>query len=171
MSFFDDAGRILAQVAPTIASAVGGPAAGLGVRALISVLGLDEGTKTEDVMKAVAGATPDQLLAIKKADQDFAVRMEELGIDLERIAAADRDSARKREAQTGDKAVPALAFIIMGGFFATCAAVLSGYSAVDSTIVGAIIGYVSAKAEQVVAYYFGSSLGSKLKTALIGKTP
>jgi hypothetical protein len=32
-------------------------------------------------------------------------------------------------------------------------------------IIGTLIGYVSAKADQVVSYYFGSSSGSKDKTA------
>jgi hypothetical protein len=31
-------------------------------------------------------------------------------------------------------------------------------------IIGTLIGYVSAKADQVVSYYFGSSSGSKDKT-------
>jgi hypothetical protein len=38
---------------------------------IANALGLDE--KTEDAIKnALSGTTPDQLLALKKADQDFA---------------------------------------------------------------------------------------------------
>jgi hypothetical protein len=49
-------------------------------------------------------------------------------------------------------------------------AVLSGYVQGMSDpaivgIIGTLIGYVSAKADQVVSYYFGSSSGSKEKTA------
>ena len=46
-------------------------------------------------------------------------------------------------------------------------AVVFGHSVADSTITGAIIGYLSAKAEQVVSYYFGSSAGSKDKDETI----
>jgi|GEM_PF-4281121 len=34
-----------------------------------------------------------------------------------------------------------------------------------------LIGYVSAKAEQVVSYYFGSSAGSSRKDALLAQAP
>ncbi len=36
-------------------------------------------------------------------------------------------------------------------------------------LAGALVGYVSAKAEQVIAYYFGSSSGSEQKTEIMGK--
>jgi hypothetical protein len=104
-------------------------------------------------------------MALKKADQDFAVRLKELDIDLERINAADRDSARRREVDSKDPWTPRiLGGVIIGGFFATVFAILFGYGVADSALAGALIGYVSAKAEQVVSYYFGSSAGSKAKT-------
>ena len=36
-------------------------------------------------------------------------------------------------------------------------------------VIGTLIGYVSAKAEQVIAYYFGSSAGSKAKTDIMAR--
>ena len=57
----------------------------------VPLLGLPADSSEKDVSKAMAAATPDQLLALKQADQDFAVRMRELDIDLEKIAASDRD--------------------------------------------------------------------------------
>jgi hypothetical protein len=39
----------------------------------------------------------------------------------------------------------------------------------ESTIAHAVSGYLSAKAEQVTAYYFGSSAGSKAKTDLMAR--
>ena len=160
--------NLVRTVAPSIASAVGGPLAGSAVRTISEVLlGKPDGTEAE-LEEAAAKATPEQLLALKKAEQEFTVRMRELDIDLERIANNDRDSARDREVKTKDWMPRALAIVIVGGFMLTVFLVLMGYvegmkDPLMATTVGTLIGFVSAKCEQVVAYYFGSSAGSKAK--------
>lgn len=160
--------NLVRTVAPSIASAVGGPLAGMAVRTISEVLlGKPDGTEAE-LEEAAAKATPEQLLALKKAEQEFTVRMRELDIDLERIANSDRDSARSREVQTKDWMPRVLAFVVVGGFMLTVFLVLMGYvegmkDPLMATTVGTLIGFVSAKCEQVVAYYFGSSAGSKAK--------
>ena len=142
--------------------------AGIAVRTISEVLlGKPDGTETE-LEEAAAKATPEQLLALKKAEQEFTVRMRELDIDLERIGNSDRDSARDREVKTKDWMPRALAIVIVGGFMLTVFLVLMGYvegmkDPLMATTVGTLIGFVSAKCEQVVAYYFGSSAGSKAK--------
>jgi uncharacterized membrane protein len=61
-----------------------------------------------------------------------------------------------------------LAFLVICGFLGMVYGLLSGeLKALDSTLAGTLIGYVSAKAEQVVSYYFGSSLGSARKNELL----
>ena len=95
--------------------------------------------------------------------------MENLGVELAKIASEDRDSARQREAAVKDWTPRVLAFVIISGFLYTVYAVLSGVveglrDPTMATIVGAVIGYISAKADQVVSYYFGSSAGSARKT-------
>jgi len=164
--------KIVGAVAPTIATAIGGPLGGMAMKVVADVLGLPADSSEKDVSKAMAAATPDQLLALKQADQDFAVRMRELDIDLEKIAASDRDSARRREAQVRDWMPRVLAFVIVAGFMGTVFMVLLGYvegmkDPLMATTVGTLIGFVSAKAEQVVAYYFGSSSSSQQKTQLL----
>lgn len=159
---------LLGTVAPTIATALGGPLAGLATKGIIGALGLSDEAGEAEIAAAMSRATPEQLLALKKADQDFAVRMRELDIDIDRIAAGDRDSARKREMETKDHATKILATVIITGFLATVFLVLSGYveglkDPLTATIVGTLIGYVSAKADQVVSYYFGSSASSAKK--------
>jgi len=164
--------KIVGAVAPTIATAIGGPLGGMAMKVVADVLGLPADSSEKDVSKAMAAATPDQLLALKQADQDFAVRMRELDIDLEKIAASDRDSARRREAQVRDWMPRVLAFVVVAGFMATVFLVLLGYvdgmkDPLMATTVGTLIGFVSAKCEQVVAYYFGSSSSSQQKTQLL----
>lgn len=160
--------NLVRTVAPSIASAVGGPLAGMAVRTISEVLlGKPDGTEAE-LEEAAAKATPEQLLALKKAEQEFTVRMRELDIDLERIGNSDRDSARNREVQTKDWMPRVLALVVVGGFMLTVFLVLMGYvegmkDPLMATTVGTLIGFVSAKCEQVVAYYFGSSAGSKAK--------
>lgn len=161
---------IIGAVAPTIATALGSPLAGMAIRTLSNtLLGHENGSET-DIAAAMGMATPDQLAKIKESDQLFAVRMKELDIDLEKIAASDRDSARKREAVTGDTWTPRIiGFVTLGGFFWAMFYILSGNvkgltDPVTVGMIGTLIGYASAKADQVVSYYFGSSASSAKKT-------
>lgn len=166
--------KIIGAVAPTLATAVGGPIGGMAMKFITDALGIPGDASKDDMAKAISNATPDQLLALKNAENDFAVRMKELDIDLERIASSDRDSARKREAQVRDWMPRILAFTIVAGFMATVFLVLLGVvegmkDPLMATTVGTLIGFVSAKCEQVVAYYFGSSSSSQQKTALLAE--
>lgn len=72
-------------------------------------------------------------------------------------------------ATTGDLWTPRLlAIVVILGFFASVLAVFAGVADLaepsTATLVGAVVGYASAKADQVVAYWFGSSAGSRAKT-------
>lgn len=166
--------KIIGAVAPTLGRALAGPLGGMAASAITEALGISPKASEEELLKAVNNATPEQLLALKKADQDFAIRMRELDIDLERLDAEDRDSARQREMKVRDWMPRVLALFIVAGFMATVFAVLLGYvegmkDPLTATTVGTLIGFVSAKAEQVVAYYFGSSAGSREKTNLLAE--
>jgi len=157
--------NLVRTVAPTIATAVGGPLAGMATRAISeALLGKPDGTEAE-LLDAVKSATPEQLLALKKAEQDFAVQMKELEIDLERIDATDRNSARKREAQTGDITPRLLAGAVTCGFFG----ILSWMIAYGLPINGGeallvMLGTLGTAWGAIVSYYFGSSAGSREKT-------
>src|SRR5258708_17017287 len=123
MSF--DWKSLVGTVAPTIATALGGPLAGMAVKAIGDAVGLSNAT-VDTVSAALANATPDQLAAIKKADQDFAAKMESLGVDLERIQAADRDSARKMQTDTRSKVPAIMALLITLGFFGILIGLMAG---------------------------------------------
>ena len=168
-----DLKNILGTVAPWIGTALCGPLGGMAISAAADALGLSD--KTEAALKtALSGATPEQMLAVKKADQDFAVRMQELGFTnlqkLEEIAAGDRDSARKREEVVQDYTPRVLAYTIIFGFVAMAFGILFGQLHADTVLTGTVIGYLSAKAEQVAAYYFGSTAGSSRKTELLAQS-
>ena len=157
--------NLVRTVAPSLASAVGGPLAGMAVRTISeALLGKPDGTEDE-LAQAAAKATPEQLLALKKAEQDFAVKMRELDIDLERIANADRDSARAREVKTKDWTPRLLAGLITAGYFGALFYMLRNglpqHGGSEAMLV--MLGTLGTAWGGVVAYYFGSSAGSKAK--------
>lgn len=152
--------QVIGAVAPWMATALTGPLGGMAVSALADALGISD--KTEDAIKqAISGATPEQMLAIKQADQQFSVRMQELGFAnqqaLAKISADDRASARAREISTGDKTPRNLAYLLVGGAIAIGAALLFGQLTLDSTLAGVVIGYLFNEAGAVTAYYYGES--------------
>lgn len=160
-------------VAPTIGTALGGPLAGMALKAVTTAVLGQPGTE-EQLAAALETATPDQLAALKKVDNDFAKEMKALDIDLERIHAGDRDSARRREVDGRDPWTPRiLALTIAAGAAAVSAAVfLAKFGSMDPTqsaLIGAVVGYVFNEMKAVSSYYFGSSAGSAQKTAMLGK--
>ena len=167
-------GKSLLGIAPAIAGVlvpgVGGPIAGTALKALSKAVGIDA-KDGEDLGKKLTtalsgGLTPEQLAAVKKADNEFQVQMKELDIDLAKVHAGDRDSAREMQIKTRGWTGPALAGLVMLSFIAAVVGVF--YLAVDdqpldasvSTLVGAVVGYASAKADQLCSFYWGSSEGN-----------
>lgn len=164
-------GPLLSQVAPSIATALGGPLAGIAVKTLSNaLLGHESGTE-EDVATALQNASPEQLSTIKKIDADFKVRMKELDIDLERISAGDRDSARQMQRETKDWVPKLLAVVITVGFFGILIWMLiNGMPKNGTEALLMMLGALGTAWTGVVNFYYGSSAGSKAKTdALTGK--
>lgn len=173
---------IVKVVAPTIATALGGPFAGLGVKALSeALLGNEDGTE-DQIAEAVLAANPEQLAAMKQADQAFALKMKELDIDLEKSYVADTSDARHVFAENkgvfwlGISVLVTFA-VVMGGVLWGSFEILTGGITVKdvaivatvSGLIGTVVGYVAANAQQVVSYFFGSSRGSADKTAAMSQ--
>ena len=158
-------GPLLSQVAPTIATALGGPLAGVAVKTLSNALFGHEDASEQEVSDALSNATPDQLAAIKKIDADFKVQMKSLDIDLERIAAGDRDSARQMQQNTKDSTPKILAYFITFGFFGALVWILVfGLPQTGLEVILMMLGSLSSSWTGVVQFYYGSSAGSKAKT-------
>lgn len=171
---------IVGTVAPTIATALGGPFAGVATKFLTGKLLDNEDATEEELAQAIQGASPDTLAKLKELDNDFKVRMKELGIeekkldlDWHKANLDDRDSARQREVETDDHTNAVLAGVVIIGFFGTVAFVLSGkMGAMDGAAIGlagTIVGYVSAKADQVLGYYFGGMTKGKTTQGMVSK--
>ncbi|MEQ1890858.1 MAG: hypothetical protein ABL951_17040, partial [Alphaproteobacteria bacterium] len=99
--FWDKAKGILKQVAPTLGTAIGGPFGGIAARAITGALLGKESDSADDAAQALLAASPEHLLALKKAELEFAGHMKSLDLDAEKIAAEDRSSARRMAVDTG----------------------------------------------------------------------
>lgn len=172
MSFWNGVKDVIGTVAPTIASALGGPLAGAAVSAMASALGLASDASNDTIKAAILDGrmTGDQLVALKQANLEFEQRMKELDIDLERIAADDRASARQREMTVRDWVPGTIAAVIVVGFFGVLGSLLAyGTPQNGGEALLVILGALSSGFASVLNYYFGSSSSSKQKNETISR--
>lgn len=168
-----DLSQVLKVVAPWIATALTGPLGGLAVEAAGSALGLSD--KTTGALKtAVSGATPEQLLALKKADQDFALQMQGLGFKsleaMEAIAAGDRKDARDLLKATRSPVPAWLSAIVTLGYFGVLIGMMTGDLKVsDSQALLIMLGSLSTAWGMVMAFWFGTTYNSGRKTDMLAK--
>lgn len=151
-------GPLIGSVAPTIATALGGPVAGMAVKALSGALFGHEGASEDEIKTALANPSADQLAALKKIDADFKVQMKALDIDLERIAASDRDSARKMAIMTHDWTPRVLALIVVMSWGIVQWFLL--HNVIDPSmreLIARVLGTLDGALMLILAYYFGSA--------------
>lgn len=163
-------------VAPWIGTALGGPLGGMAVTAAASALGLSDKT-TDAVKQALSGATPEQMLALKEADNTFAMQMQALGFQniqtLEKIAADDRNSARVNNVAGGiSKDVFWMSVVLLIACIGAELVVLfHGYPpGVADVLVGRILGMLDTTAAMVLAYHYGTTRDSGRKTELLAQS-
>lgn len=155
----------LEQVAPTVATALGGPLAGLAVEAVSKALGVDG--EQAKAMLDEGKMTADQIAQVKVAELELQKQAQALGLNFEQLAVDDRKSAREMQVANKSRLVPFLAVLIVMSFIGVVVGTLAGFSKIESAMAGTLIGYLSAKAEQVISFYFGSSAGSQAKDHMI----
>lgn len=181
--------KLVGGIAPVLGTALGGPLAGQAISMLGQALGLGADAPEGDVAAAVASGrlTGDQLVAIKQAENDFAVKMKSLDIDVLKVnqaadAALIADTSDARHTFGSNDNVFVLGVCILIGFailmalvLAGCFLLITGRATIDpSTVaigtgmVGTVVGAVAANAQQVVSYFYGSSKGSKDNGERIG---
>ena len=68
--------NIVGAVAPTLGTALGGPMGGMAANMIADVLGVPNNPKA--IEKAIQDATPEQMLELKKVEQEFELKMKEL---------------------------------------------------------------------------------------------
>jgi hypothetical protein len=156
-------------VAPALATALGGPLAGVAVQQIsASLLGKPDG-KDAEIASAISSGGADALLKLKQADNEFAEKMKGLDVDLEGIAAKDRDSARQLAVH--DVITPRfLAVIVTCGFFGVLAYLIKfGKPEAGGDVLLVLVGSLGTAWTSIVAFYFGSSAGSQAKDKMLAK--
>jgi hypothetical protein len=174
MNLGDKALQVLKTIAPMLGTAIGGPFGTLAGTALASIL---PGAKPDDdaaTAAALLNATPDQLLALKKADQDFQAQLKSLGIQEEQLAYSDTASARAREIAVRDNTPKVLAYGVTVGFFSVLGYVMHvGLRAVGSGQGGEavliMLGSLGTAWAGIMSYYFGSSTGQQKNAETIAQ--
>lgn len=169
-----DFSTVLKTVAPWIGTVLGGPLGGMAVEAAANALGLS--TKTVDSVKqALSGATPEQMLALKKADQDFSLKMQELGFkqvtDLEALAAGDRKDARGMQVSKPSPVPAMLSVGVTLGYFGILIGMMLGWLKVDnSQALLLMLGSLGTAWGAVMAFWFGTTRDSSRKTDLLAQS-
>jgi hypothetical protein len=159
----------LKQIAPTIATALGGPLAGMAVSAISKAVGVDE-DKVQDLISSNK-MTPDQIAQVKLAEIELKRQENELGLNFETLAVDDRKSAREMQATTRSIVPPVLAAIVTLGFFGIMVMMLLGKVDSNNPAILMMLGSLGTAWTGIIAYYFGSSAGSQAKTDLLSKAP
>jgi hypothetical protein len=184
MSF--NLGNALKSIAPTIATMLGGPLAGGAVTALEGVFGLAPGSGTAAIANVLqTGAlTPEMIEKLKEVELTQATLMSQQKIDLVRLNldhdaalaaddVADRSSARAMAVATRDWTPSVLAWGIIGAnlvlIWALAAGKIESKDPALFGLVGTALGYLVSESKAVLAYYFGSSVGSKDKDATLAE--
>jgi hypothetical protein len=168
MDLIKNFGSLIGSVAPTLATALGGPLAGMATKALSQALLGNEDGSDDDIQAALRTASPEQLAAVKKIDADFRVQMKSLDIDLEALAVDDRKSARSMQTETRDFIPRLLAVSVTVGFFAILIYMLVyGLPTTGNEALLLLLGALQTAWGGIIAFYFGSSSGSQKKDQMI----
>ena len=180
MKPFKKIGEALLGLAPNLATALGGAAGGpVGAslaRAAVSVvgdkLGLEEqlAADPDEVLAALNVATPEQLAAIRRGDQEFQSKMREHDLDEERIHAGDRASARNLQAVTRAWVPGVVGVTVFIGFFGILTTLIF-HDPPDSAddILKIMLGSLGTVLVQVTNFFFGSSRSSQSKDQMIAQ--
>jgi hypothetical protein len=159
--------QVLKTVAPTIADTLAGPFAPLVDPVVRAIFGT---TDPKQVSAALLNATPDQILALRQADDAHAEKLVQLGIDRDKLAFDNIANARAREIALHDSTPKYLAYLITFGFFGTLAyLIIYGKPTTGGDVMLVMVGSLGTAWSGIVSYYFGSSAGSAAKTDTINK--
>lgn len=161
---------LVGSVAPSIARALGGPLAGMATEALAGALGITGEPKTlaKQIESRLVTASHADLVAIKNAEEDFAVKMRELDV---RETGMHLDGMAQARTIHKDRWEPFAIFCILSivacsGFYF----IVENSETMSATTQGMLLpiyGALVYKWLDCVAYYVGTTRSSAAKTALL----
>jgi len=154
----------LEKLAPTVASALGSPVAGMAVGALESALGMSG----DDVQKTIETGklTGEQVAAIQQAELAIKAKAQELGLDFAKLGNEDRASARQMQTTVKSWIPSFLAIIVTVGFFGILVGLMTG-KIEQAAEVDIMLGSLGTAWTGIIAFYFGSSASSQAKDHML----
>ena len=146
--------NIVGAVAPTIGSAMGGPLGGMAMNKIADVLGVPNDQKS--IQQAIQNATPEQMLELKKAEQEFEIQMEELGVKVFELETQDKQHARSMFSK--DWTARIIGLFTIGGFLGYIFLVtLQPPEQNSEALINLVLGYLGGLASAIISFYFGAS--------------
>ena len=154
----------LTQIAPTIATALGGPLAGMAVSAISKAIGCTP----EEVQNVISNNKLDatQVAALQQAELELKKQAQEMNLDFAKLANDDRKSARDMQAITRSFIPPVLAIGVTGGFFGILFGLMYGQIQ-HAPQIDIMLGSLGTAWTGIVSFYFGSSASSQNKDNLL----
>ena len=146
--------NIVGAVAPTLGTAIGGPMGGMAANMIAEVLGVPNDQKS--IEKAIQNATPEQMVELKKAEQQFEVQMKELDVDVFKLETQDKQNARSIFSK--DWTARVIGVSIIGGFLGYIFLVtLDPPDQNSEALINLVLGYLGGLASAIISFYFGAS--------------
>ena len=146
--------NIIGAVAPTLGTALGGPMGGMAANMIADVLGVPNNPKA--IEKGLAEATPEQMLELKKAEQDFDLKMKELEVDVFKLETEDIQDARGKFGK--DWTARIIGVLVVGGFMGYIFLVtLQPPEQNSEALINLVLGYLGGLASAIISFYFGAS--------------
>ena len=155
----------LTQIAPTIATCLGGPLAGLAVTALSKLFGV-----APDQVQSMINdnkLSADQIAAVQQEEIRFKEQTQALGLNFEQLAVEDRKSARDMQTTTQSIIPPLLSILVTIGFFGILAYLMVTPADTANTPLMIMLGSLGTAWTGIIAFYFGSSAGSQKKDQML----
>lgn len=168
----DDWKKLLGTVAPLVGTALGGPLGGVAASFVADKLGLSDKTVTAVTEALKDGKlTPEQVSQLKLAEIDFQKFLKTNEIDLEKVHAADRDSARKMLMATNSIVPAALTLIVTFGYFTILIGMmLKKFEVADSQVMLIMLGQLGTAWGVCIAFWMGTTKNSGDKTNIIANS-
>ena len=157
----------LAQIAPTIATALGGPLAGMAVSAVSKAMGV----KPEEVQNIIQSGKMDsaQVAALQQAELELKKQAQQMGLDFAKLSNEDRASARNMQTSVKSFIPPLLSILVTIGFFAILTGLMmQKFQSSEALMI--MLGSLGTAWTGIIAFYFGSSAGSQAKDELLHKS-
>lgn len=158
----------LKQLAPTVATALGGPLAGAAVTALGSILGVSAPTQ-ENIAKLFKDGqlSADHLAEIRQLELDYQNQEKERGFKFAELEFKNQDSARQMQIATHSKMPAILTVMVTCGFFGILSLLFFKPELKGNEIVMIMVGQLSTVWAGCVAFYTGTTFGSASKNAML----